>query len=106
MKLQPARYELPFPSQAGKKLAAKTFNPRLGVEGGLSILGTSGIVRPFSGTALRDALKCALNVAEACGIKAPVLVPGRIGDKGGSAAFSSLARATDRSEQRVGIHAG
>jgi cobalt-precorrin-5B (C1)-methyltransferase len=65
----------------GEELAAKTFNPRLGVEGGLSILGTSGIVRPFSGTALRDALKCALDVASACGVKAPVLVPGRIGEK-------------------------
>ncbi|MHB8202616.1 MAG: cobalt-precorrin-5B (C(1))-methyltransferase CbiD [Desulfomonilaceae bacterium] len=65
----------------GKELAQKTFNPRLGVEGGLSILGTSGIVRPFSSAALQDALKCALNVAVACNVKAPVFVPGRIGEK-------------------------
>lgn len=65
----------------GEQLAEKTFNPRLGVVGGLSILGTSGIVRPFSTPALRDALKCALDVAEACGINAPVLVPGRIGER-------------------------
>ena len=65
----------------GKELAQKTFNPRLGVEGGLSILGTSGIVRPFSSAALQDALKCALNVAVACNVRAPVFVPGRIGEK-------------------------
>jgi cobalt-precorrin-5B (C1)-methyltransferase len=65
----------------GKELAQKTFNPRLGVEGGLSILGTSGIVRPFSSAALQDALKCALNVAIACNVRAPVFVPGRIGEK-------------------------
>ncbi len=65
----------------GKELAEKTFNPRLGVEGGLSILGTSGIVRPFSSAALQDALKCALNVAVACNVRSPVFVPGRIGDK-------------------------
>ena len=65
----------------GAELAEKTFNPRLGITGGLSILGTSGIVRPFSTTALRDALKCALNVAVACNVKSPVFVPGRIGEK-------------------------
>ena len=65
----------------GRELAEKTFNPRLGVLGGLSILGTSGIVRPFSTPALRDALKCALSVAVACKITCPVFVPGRIGRK-------------------------
>ena len=67
--------------ERGRELASKTFNPRLGVEGGLSILGTSGIVRPFSTPALRDALKCALSVATACNVSAPVFVPGRIGDR-------------------------
>jgi cobalt-precorrin-5B (C1)-methyltransferase len=65
----------------GRELAEKTFNPRLGIEGGLSILGTSGIVRPFSCEALRDALKCALSVARGCGVTHPVFVPGRIGEK-------------------------
>jgi cobalt-precorrin-5B (C1)-methyltransferase len=65
----------------GEELAKKTFNPRLGIEGGLSILGTSGLVRPFSVPALRDALKCALSVAKASSIDAPVLVPGRIGER-------------------------
>lgn len=65
----------------GKQLAEKTFNPRLGIVGGLSILGTSGIVRPFSSSALRDSLKCSLDVAKASHVKAPVFVPGRIGER-------------------------
>lgn len=64
----------------GRELAARTFNPRLGIEGGLSIIGTTGIVKPFSAPALTASLKCALDVAAACGIRAPVLVPGNIGE--------------------------
>lgn len=67
--------------EGGRELAARTFNPRLGITGGLSILGTSGIVRPFSCSALRESLRCALNVAAATGVRAPVLVPGRIGER-------------------------
>ncbi len=65
----------------GQRLAARTFNPRLGIVGGLSILGTTGLVRPFSSSALRTSLKCALEVAVACGVKAPILVPGHIGER-------------------------
>ena len=65
----------------GRELASKTFNPRLGVQGGLSVLGTTGHVRPFSVPALRDALVCALDVALACGVRAPVLAPGNIGER-------------------------
>lgn len=72
----------------GKEIAAKTFNPRLGVEGGLSILGTSGRVRPFSCPALRTSLKCLLDVAVACGIRAPVFVPGHIGERAAKRHFS------------------
>jgi cobalt-precorrin-5B (C1)-methyltransferase len=60
-------------------VAARTFNPRLGIEGGLSILGTSGRVRPFSCPALRTSLKYCLDVAAASGVKHPVFVPGHIG---------------------------
>ena len=63
----------------GRELAGKTYNPRLGIEGGLSILGTSGRVVPYSCDALREALKCTLHVALASGIAAPVFVPGNIG---------------------------
>ena len=65
----------------GRELAGKTYNPRLGIEGGLSILGTSGRVVPYSCDALREALKCTLDVALASGIATPVFVPGNIGRK-------------------------
>ncbi len=65
----------------GRELAAKTFNPKLGIEGGLSILGTSGLVRPFSHEAMREALCCGLDIAIASHLREPVLVPGRIGEQ-------------------------
>ncbi len=75
----------------GREIAAATFNPRLGIEGGLSILGTTGIVRPHCVRALREALKCALDVAAACRVAAPVLVPGNIGERAAFRRFT-LAR--------------
>ena len=72
----------------GKELAEKTFNPKLGIVGGISIIGTSGRVRPFSVPALRQALKCSLDIAHATGVKAPVYVPGRIGKKAAQKHFS------------------
>lgn len=65
----------------GREIATRTFNPRLGIVGGLSILGTSGRVRPFSCPALRTSLKCLLDVALACGFRVPFFVPGHIGEQ-------------------------
>jgi cobalt-precorrin-5B (C1)-methyltransferase len=65
----------------GAEVAAKTYNPRLGIVGGLSVLGTTGIVRPYCKKALLDSLKCELDVAAACGVRALVLTPGNIGAK-------------------------
>jgi cobalt-precorrin-5B (C1)-methyltransferase len=65
----------------GRELAARTFNPRLGIVDGLSVLGTTGRVRPFSIPALQEALRCTLSVAAASGVSAPVLVPGNIGER-------------------------
>jgi cobalt-precorrin-5B (C1)-methyltransferase len=63
----------------GEAIAAQTFNPRLGIVGGLSVLGTTGRVRAFSLEAMRASLLCGLDVALAEGVQAPVLVPGNIG---------------------------
>ncbi len=71
----------------GEALAAQTFNPRLGVVGGLSILGTSGRVRPYSCQAVKDTVACALDVAHAAGVRAPVLVPGNIGARAAEGHF-------------------
>lgn len=51
----------------GRELARRTFNPRLGIEGGISIIGTSGIVRPFSSKAFVDAIRREVEVCKAVG---------------------------------------
>jgi cobalt-precorrin-5B (C1)-methyltransferase len=65
----------------GNEIARKTFNPRLGIVGGLSVLGTTGVVRAFSLEAMRSSLFCGLDVTVAGGISDPVFVPGNIGAK-------------------------
>lgn len=67
--------------EGGRALAEKTFNPKLGIKGGISIIGTTGRVRPFSAPALRESLKCALEVCVAAITRAPVFVPGNMGRK-------------------------
>ena len=64
----------------GKEAAQKTFNPMLGVEGGLSILGTSGIVEPMSEQALVDPIAVELRQAAALGAKRLILTPGNYGE--------------------------
>ncbi len=53
----------------GEALAAKTWNPRLGIRGGLSVLGTTGIVRPFSCAAWIASIHRGVDVARAAGLK-------------------------------------
>ena len=64
----------------GERLARKTFNPRLGIEGGISILGTTGIVEPMSEAALVDTTKVALSQRKAQGEKIALLTPGNYGE--------------------------
>jgi len=61
----------------GELLAQKTLNARLGIIGGLSILGTTGIVRPISAQAWTDTIDAAIDVALACGSETIVLSTGR-----------------------------
>jgi cobalt-precorrin-5B (C1)-methyltransferase len=77
----------------GQKLAERTFNPRLGITGGLSILGTTGIVRPFSRKAIQDTIKCTFSVAKAANFSEIFLVPGNIGRRAALQIFTPPADA-------------
>ena len=63
----------------GEELAEKTFNPRLGIKGGISILGTSGIVEPMSTKALLDTIRTELNQKKALGATIAAVSPGNYG---------------------------
>lgn len=63
----------------GLKVAEQTYNPRLGITGGISILGTSGIVEPMSSQAILDTIKVELNQRRAEGYDYVVVSPGNYG---------------------------
>ncbi len=63
----------------GEAMAARTFNPRLGIEGGISILGSTGIVRPMSRQALVDATRAEMAVHRAEGVADLLMAPGNYG---------------------------
>ena len=63
----------------GRELAKKTFNPRLGITGGISILGTTGIVEPMSDQAIVDTIAVELKQRRAHGDEYVLFVPGNYG---------------------------
>jgi cobalt-precorrin-5B (C1)-methyltransferase len=69
------RIEVP----GGDETARHTFNPRLGITGGISILGTSGIVEPMSEQALLDTIQVEIRMRKAEGRKALLITPGNYG---------------------------
>jgi cobalt-precorrin-5B (C1)-methyltransferase len=77
----------------GQKIAQRTFNPRLGITGGLSILGTTGIVRPFSRKAIQDTIQCTFSIAKAANLSQIFLVPGNIGRRAANHIFTPPADA-------------
>lgn len=65
----------------GEKAAEKTFNPVLGITGGISILGTSGIVEPMSGEALTETIRAHMQVLRSEGRRFAAAVPGNMGER-------------------------
>jgi len=65
---------------AGAELAAKTFNPRIGIEGGISIIGTTGIVEPMSHKAIAETVKLELRQLKSYGAESVLLTPGNYGE--------------------------
>ena len=65
----------------GEKAAEKTFNPVLGITGGISILGTSGIVEPMSEEALIETIRAHMQVLRSEGRRFAAAVPGNMGER-------------------------
>lgn len=65
---------------AGKGLAEKTLNPVLGVKGGISVIGTTGVLRPMSEEGFKNSLVPQIDVARAAGAEDLIFVPGKIGE--------------------------
>ena len=82
----------------GAEVAERTFNPRLGIVGGISILGTTGIVEPMSETALVATIQAELSVLAASGEKGVILTPGNYG--------RDFLRGMDRVPDRLAVKCG
>lgn len=66
---------------AGAELAKRTFNPKIGIIGGISIIGTSGIVKPFSSEAFVNSIKAEIRVAKSMGLDRLVINSGAKSEK-------------------------
>lgn len=72
-------FKVTVSAPGGEEIAKKTFNPRLGIKGGISIIGTSGIVEPMSLSAFADAVRLEIRQEAAQGQKRMIFVFGNYG---------------------------
>ena len=87
----------------GEKLARRTLNPTLGIAGGLSIIGTTGIVEPMSEEAFKNSLKPQISVARAQGFDVVVMAPGKIGQDIAVQQFGIPAAAVVQTSNFIGF---
>ena len=76
----------------GEEIARRTFNPRLGIEGGISIIGVSGIVKPFSEEAFILSIRKCMEVAKASGTERVVINSGAKSEKFVKGRYPDLPR--------------
>lgn len=86
----------------GEEIAKKTFNPRLGIKGGLSILGTTGIVKPMNEKALLDSLTLELNMIKSLGFNKIYITFGGTGEKLLRKIFNLTSRNVIQAENYIG----
>ena len=78
---EPGDFLVEISVPGGAALAKKTYNPRMGIEGGISIIGTSGIVEPMSTAALIDTIRAEANMRRAAGESVLLLTLGNYGEQ-------------------------
>ena len=86
----------------GEVLAEKTFNPRLGIKGGISIIGTTGIVEPKSINAYKTSLSLLLEVLRAQQLETVTLVLGYVGER----FCKNVLHLPEESVIKIGDHVG
>lgn len=98
-----AELEITVEVPGGEEASRRTLNPSLGIEGGISILGTSGIVRPMSEEGFKSSILPKLDQALAYGHKSIVLTPGRYGYRAATENFGVPAEAVVEMSNFVGF---
>lgn len=86
---------------AGQEIAEKTWNPRIGVVGGISIIGTNGVVEPASSEAFRETVRRTARAFRKQGVDSVIVTPGYVGEE-----FLRQAGVADEHVLVVGDHIG
>ncbi len=86
----------------GEVIAKKTYNPRMGIEGGISIIGTTGIVEPMSRAALVDTIRAEAKMRRAAGGEGVVLMLGNYGESFISEKFPFLEKCSVKCSNFIG----
>lgn len=93
LRLHPEGCDVTISVSGGEELAKKTFNPRIGVVGGISIIGTSGVVMPFSNEAFLESIHREMEVAAAVGCHRIVINSGARSEKSVRTMYPELPEA-------------